>query len=273
MPSSRVRQPSAKARAAAGEASLWSGPVVSTPKATASMATSTGSRSRTVTTSATSSYSAAAATRKSARGRGKGSDTAATGEDEHVLNNGHPDDDDDEEHKDDAASDDEEPHGMHADANENEDDDDQDDAYDDHMGMSNSKEPDFTLYCICLGLAGEQPMIQCDHCSNWCVADGPPTPLVAPLCQTVCLLPEYVMPRFHFSCVGIDDDTAAMIESYCCDICAGMGKGVTLLSGASMKRCRVAQAPLAMVVSWKVKNQSWSHLERPHIPFAALTAG
>ncbi|KAL7343174.1 hypothetical protein BJY59DRAFT_345629 [Rhodotorula toruloides] len=29
---------------------------------------------------------------------------------------------------------------------------------------------DLTLYCVCLGYdTGEQPMIQCEHCSNWCV--------------------------------------------------------------------------------------------------------
>ncbi|GAA5887859.1 hypothetical protein JCM3774_002555 [Rhodotorula dairenensis] len=30
------------------------------------------------------------------------------------------------------------------------------------------EEQDMTLYCVCLGYdTGEQPMIQCEHCSNW----------------------------------------------------------------------------------------------------------
>ncbi|GAA5840195.1 hypothetical protein JCM9279_002306 [Rhodotorula babjevae] len=61
---------------------------------------------------------------------------------------------------------------------------------------------DMTLYCVCLGYdTGEQPMIQCEHCSNW----------------------------FHFSCVGLDDDLAAKIEAYSCDMCEQMGMGATRL--------------------------------------------
>ncbi|GAA5897187.1 hypothetical protein JCM8208_003750 [Rhodotorula glutinis] len=61
---------------------------------------------------------------------------------------------------------------------------------------------DMTLYCVCLGYdTGEQPMIQCEHCSNW----------------------------FHFSCVGLNDDIAAGIEAYSCDMCEQMGMGATRL--------------------------------------------
>ncbi|ORY89420.1 hypothetical protein BCR35DRAFT_350411 [Leucosporidium creatinivorum] len=62
------------------------------------------------------------------------------------------------------------------------------------------KDPDFTLYCICLGFdTGEQPMIQCEHCNNW----------------------------FHFRCIGLDEERAGLIEAYCCDICTEMGVGTT----------------------------------------------
>ncbi|SCV72176.1 BQ2448_4870 [Microbotryum intermedium] len=256
MPSTRVRQPSAKARAAAGEASPVSSstPVASTSKATTA-STSTGSRSRTAASGTSStSNSTEAATRKSARGRGKGNKAATATTDETLSKKGRANDDDDDNdndaEQDDAPSDLEETHQMSVDEDENVDGDDQDDTYDDHMGMSNSKEPDFTLYCICLGLAGEQPMIQCDHCSNW----------------------------FHFSCVGIDDDTAAMIESYCCDICAGMGKGVTSRSSivprfpfglptlSSPRMCGVAQlvAPPIGLRTSQTAARSADGLRPPH---------
>ncbi|GAA5885960.1 hypothetical protein JCM6882_004214 [Rhodosporidiobolus microsporus] len=63
-------------------------------------------------------------------------------------------------------------------------------------------EQDLTLYCVCLGYdTGEQPMIQCEHCSNW----------------------------FHFSCVGLTDSVASKIEAYSCDMCEQMGMGSTRL--------------------------------------------
>jgi hypothetical protein len=62
-------------------------------------------------------------------------------------------------------------------------------------------EKDLTLYCICLGFdTGEQPMIQCEYCSNW----------------------------FHFGCINLNDSEAARIEAYCCDICEEMGVGQTI---------------------------------------------
>ncbi|GAA6001360.1 hypothetical protein JCM10207_006625 [Rhodosporidiobolus poonsookiae] len=62
------------------------------------------------------------------------------------------------------------------------------------------QEPDLTLYCVCLGYdTGEQPMIQCEHCSNW----------------------------FHFNCVGLTDESAARIEAYSCEMCEQMGMGST----------------------------------------------
>ncbi|GAA5983942.1 hypothetical protein JCM10908_005985 [Rhodotorula pacifica] len=62
------------------------------------------------------------------------------------------------------------------------------------------QEQDMTLYCVCLGYdTGEQPMIQCEHCSNW----------------------------FHFSCVGLTEGTASQIEAYSCDMCEQMGMGST----------------------------------------------
>ncbi|GAA5931899.1 hypothetical protein JCM3775_000073 [Rhodotorula graminis] len=65
---------------------------------------------------------------------------------------------------------------------------------------------DMTLYCVCLGYdTGEQPMIQCEHCSNW----------------------------FHFSCVSLNDDIAAKIEAYACDMCEQMGMGATRLLAAA----------------------------------------
>ncbi|GAA5983653.1 hypothetical protein JCM11641_000922 [Rhodosporidiobolus odoratus] len=65
---------------------------------------------------------------------------------------------------------------------------------------ANAGEQDLTLYCVCLGYDnGEQPMIQCEHCSNW----------------------------FHFSCVNLTDDTAANIEAYTCEMCEQMGMGST----------------------------------------------
>ncbi|BGP24788.1 zinc finger protein [Rhodotorula toruloides] len=66
---------------------------------------------------------------------------------------------------------------------------------------------DLTLYCVCLGYdTGEQPMIQCEHCSNW----------------------------FHFRCVGLTDQVASQIEAYSCDMCEQMGMGTSrMLVGAS----------------------------------------
>ncbi|GAA5865654.1 hypothetical protein JCM1840_003205 [Sporobolomyces johnsonii] len=72
-------------------------------------------------------------------------------------------------------------------------------AADEEQGQA---EPDLTLYCVCLGYdTGEQPMIQCEHCSNW----------------------------FHFGCIGLTDDSASKIEAYSCDMCEQMGVGSTRL--------------------------------------------
>ncbi|GAA5893717.1 uncharacterized protein JCM6883_003616 [Sporobolomyces salmoneus] len=69
-------------------------------------------------------------------------------------------------------------------------------------------QPDLTLYCVCLGYdTGEQPMIQCEHCTNW----------------------------FHFDCIGITEEIAAQIEGYACEMCQQMGVGTTrMLSTASV---------------------------------------
>ncbi|BGO91526.1 hypothetical protein NBRC10512_003186 [Rhodotorula toruloides] len=68
---------------------------------------------------------------------------------------------------------------------------------------------DLTLYCVCLGYdTGEQPMIQCEHCSNW----------------------------FHFGCVGLTDQVASQIEAYSCDMCEQMGMGSSrMLTGSSTR--------------------------------------
>ncbi|GAA5820104.1 hypothetical protein JCM11251_005482 [Rhodosporidiobolus azoricus] len=74
------------------------------------------------------------------------------------------------------------------------------------VGGSGAEEQDLTLYCVCLGYdTGEQPMIQCEHCSNW----------------------------FHFSCVGLTDEIASKIEAYSCDMCEQMGMGSTRLLDAA----------------------------------------
>ncbi|GAA6051403.1 hypothetical protein JCM3770_000501 [Rhodotorula araucariae] len=85
----------------------------------------------------------------------------------------------------------------------NEDADDEDlsaEAEDEYADLQ--QQQDMTLYCVCLGYdTGEQPMIQCEHCSNW----------------------------FHFSCVSLTDEIAGKIEAYSCDMCEQMGMGATRL--------------------------------------------
>lgn len=49
--------------------------------------------------------------------------------------------------------------------------------------------------------------------------------------------------RFHFRCIGLDEERAALIEAYCCDICTEMGLGTTrskfnLAVGCSCSRWR-----------------------------------
>ncbi|GAA6011926.1 hypothetical protein JCM11491_000105 [Sporobolomyces phaffii] len=68
-------------------------------------------------------------------------------------------------------------------------------------------QPDLTLYCVCLGYdTGEQPMIQCEHCTNW----------------------------FHFGCIGLTEDVATRIEGFACEMCQQMGVGTTrMLPNAS----------------------------------------
>ncbi|GAA5874692.1 hypothetical protein JCM16303_002953 [Sporobolomyces ruberrimus] len=69
-------------------------------------------------------------------------------------------------------------------------------------------QPDLTLYCVCLGYdTGEQPMIQCEHCTNW----------------------------FHFGCIGISEEIAGQIEGYACEMCQQMDAGTTrMLAGATV---------------------------------------
>ncbi|BGP48332.1 Transcription factor bye1 [Rhodotorula kratochvilovae] len=87
-------------------------------------------------------------------------------------------------------------------AMQTEDDDDEDSADADEGYADLQQQQDMTLYCVCLGYdTGEQPMIQCEHCSNW----------------------------FHFSCVSLTDDIAGKIEAYSCDMCEQMGMGATRL--------------------------------------------
>ncbi|GAA6064263.1 hypothetical protein JCM10212_002590 [Sporobolomyces blumeae] len=87
------------------------------------------------------------------------------------------------------------------------------DERDSDQEQQQDDQPDLTLYCVCLGYdTGEQPMIQCEHCSNW----------------------------FHFGCIGLSDETAAQIEGYACEMCQQMGVGVTRLLPASTAPSSVA---------------------------------
>ncbi|GAA5850433.1 hypothetical protein JCM8547_001873 [Rhodosporidiobolus lusitaniae] len=106
--------------------------------------------------------------------------------------------------------------------------DDEDDLDDGENDSNGGGEQDLTLYCVCLGYdTGEQPMIQCEHCSNW----------------------------FHFSCVGLNDELSAKIEAYSCDMCEQMGMGPTRLLGAA------PALPLALPPS------AFSNLPPPSVGF------
>lgn len=101
---------------------------------------------------------------------------------------------------------------------------DQEDA-DSEQQDRDGEAPDLTLYCVCLGYdTGEQPMIQCEHCTNWSVA-------VVFTFENVVHKIEDRRPclpfRFHFDCIGIDESFAAQIEGYACEMCQQMGVGTT----------------------------------------------
>lgn len=91
-------------------------------------------------------------------------------------------------------------------------------------------------------------MIQCEHCSNWYVSFHQHACEITTL--TLALLPRFScfplaarlllcfpLFRFHFSCVGLTEQSAASIEAYSCDMCEQMGMGTTRRESLACLTC------------------------------------